>query len=565
MARLSPPALLRVVAVLALGLGSACYTGVPSASDDVDTGTGGDTPDARCEDEPLAPLPNLVRLTHRQYDNTIRDLVGLDDAPSDVFLPDAKIGGFDNNAELLAVGDRLARDYRRSAEDIAGELVADPALFDALVPCDAADPGCPAELVATFGRRAFRRPLTDGEQARYVALFAAADGLYESGTAFEQGVRVVVESMLQSPNVLYRVELSSPPDDEDIVPLGGFEIAARLSYLLWNSTPDDALLDAAEAGELDTAAGVAEQARRLLADDRARDPVADFHAQWLQVEKYLDLSKDPELFPQWGPTLGDALQEETRRFIERVVFEEEGGFRELMTSPVSVVDAQLAEIYGVAAPTDGGADGFGVVELDPSTRAGLLTQVGFLASRAYADVTSPIHRGVFVQRQILCNPLPDPPPNIDPNLPPLEGDIHTTRDAVEVHTSPEQCVACHGLINEPGFALEGYDAIGRVRTEENGWPLDTKVLMSIDEVDVELDGGVALANALADSAAAQRCYVRQWFRYASMRQETPDDACTIDALHESLVADDVRHPMSASELMVALTQTRTFRYRGAAR
>ncbi|MBC8069768.1 MAG: DUF1592 domain-containing protein [Deltaproteobacteria bacterium] len=560
MTRFSPRASWPIAALLALACASACYTG--PAADAAETGDGGegDEPDALCQDEAPAALPNLVRLTHRQYDNTIRDLVGIEDATSAVFIPDPKLAGFDNNAELLSVGDRLARDYRRAAEDIAGRVVEDPERLAALLPCDDESSACAEQMIDEFGRRAFRRPLAEHERARYLALFSAADGLYDGGSAFEQGVRVVVESMLQSPNVLYRVELSSPDEGDESVPLGGYEIATRLSYLLWNSTPDDALLDAAEAGELDDADGIAEHARRLLDDPRAHDPVADFHAQWLHVDEYLDVAKDPTLFPDWDLELGDAMQQESRRFIERVVFEQAGGFTELMTSPSTVVDTRLAAIYGVQVE----GDGFEAVELDPSERAGILTQVGFLASRAYADTTSPIHRGVFVQRALLCAELPEPPPDIDPSLPPLEGEIRTTRDAVTVHTSPDECAGCHTLINLPGFALEGYDAIGRVRDQDNGWPVDAAVTMTLDDAPVEIDGGVELAAAIAASPSAQRCYVRQWFRYASMRKDNPDDACTIDGLHAALTDPNAEVALSVQDLMVALTQTRAFRNRGSA-
>ncbi len=466
---------------------SACYTGAASPADgdgeddaadegigdtdepDTDGPSVGD-PDAECNDDTvLAALPNLVRLTHRQYDNTIRDLVGIDDHPSSVFLPDAAVAGYDNNAEMLIVGDRLARDYRRAAEDLAGRVLADPVLLGELLPCDAqtGDTGCAELFIADLGARAFRRELTDGEQAAYVALHATGAGLYGDGSAFEQGIRLVLEAMLQSPNLLYRVELSSPMAGESSVPLSGPELATRLSYLLWNSMPDTELLDAALAGDLDSAAGLEEQARRLLADPRARDPVADFHAQWLQVSRYVDVTKDPEQFPEWNAGLGDAMQQESRRFIERVVFELAGGYAELMTSPTSVVDDRLAALYGVA-PTMGSA--FAPVDLDPASRAGILTQIGFLASRAYADQTSPIHRGVFVQRQLLCAALPDPPPNIDPNLPPLEGDVHTTRDAVDLHTSPADRDA-RPLRRPSRLPLEGEllpcrDAVPKIEIDE---------------------------------------------------------------------------------------------------
>jgi hypothetical protein len=543
--------------------GSDAAEGADEGADDAGESEGGSDDsspaDPFCDGEALpVALPGLVRLTHVQYDHSVQDLLGLDVQPSAAFLPDPAIGGFDNNAEALSVGDRLGRDYRRAAEDVAGLLVSEPAALADVLPCapDDGDLACAQEFVADFGRRVFRRPLTEAEQARYVALFQGADGLYETGTPFVQGIRVLVEAFLQSPHFLWRVELSSDDVGDDVVPLGGYEIATRLSYLLWGSTPDDELLDAAEGGELDTAEGIEAQARRLLADGRARATVRDFHAQWLQLDSYEDVQKDGTAFPQWDASIGLAAREETQRFIERVVFDLQGGYDELLTSPSSVVNADLAAIYGLQGEFD---EEFVPVELDPAERAGLLTQIGFLASHAFTKQTSPIHRGVFVHRQVLCTPIPDPPGDIDTSLPPFEGEIHTTREAVEAHTSPQQCAGCHSLINEPGFSFEGYDAVGAERLEENGYPVDTTGSIQLDGATFEFDDAVGLAHAISQSEDARRCYLVNWYRYANMRQETADDACTLDGLHESL--DEGGYDIQ--ELLVAMTQTTTFRFRRA--
>ncbi len=524
-----------------------------SGDDDGDDGSDGEPSD--CDEGELAAMPGIVRLTHAQYDHSVQDLLGLDVAPSAAFLPDPAVAGFDNNAQALAVGDRLGRDYRRAAEELAGLVVADANALADLLPCAPADGdlACATEFVEDFGRRAYRRPLAADEAARYVALFSSADGLYDTGTPFEQGIRVIVEAMLQSPHFLWRPELSSDTTDGELVRLDDWDIATRLSYLLWQSTPDDELLDAAAAGELGDAAGIEAHARRLLADPRAHATVRDFHEQWLQLDRWEDLQKDADAFPQWDPAIGLAAREETRRFVERV-FDEGGGYAELLSSPSSVVNAELAAIYGIDGDFD---DSFVPVELDPSARAGLLTQVGFLASHAFGRETSPIHRGVFVHRQILCTVIPDPPANIDTSLPPLEGEIHTTRDAVEAHTSSQACAGCHGLVNEPGFAFEGYDAIGATRTEDHGWPVDTKGSIQLDDTVVLFDDGVELAHAIADSEQARRCYLVNWYRYANMRQETADDACTLDRMHEALEGADY----DVKELLVAMTQTTTFRFR----
>lgn len=546
---------------------SGCYQGLGagadgSASGSADGGDAGESGavDPYCEGETLpAPMTHFVRLTHGQYDNSVRDLLGVQDHPSDAFLADTAVKGFTNNAEQLVVTDRLARDYRRAAEAIATDLLADAPRLAEVVGCDPAPDamGCATEFITRFGRRAFRRPLEQTEIDAFVALYGKGAGLYEGGSDFEQGIALVVEGMLQSPSFLYRVELEVPPAGEALVALDGYGIAARLSYMLWNSTPDDTLLDAAEAGELDTPEGIETHARRLLADARAADPVQDFHAQWLRMDRYSNISKDPDLFPDFGGETPASMAAETREFFRNVILEQDGTFADLMTSRTTFVDDALARIYGLQGD-------FGTtltqVELDPTTRSGFLTQPGFLAANAYFAESSPIHRGVFVQRQVLCADIPDPPPGVDLQLPPADENIRTTRQRVEQHTSPDQCAPCHSMINAPGYAFEGFDAIGAVRTMDNGEPVDT--VASFDNPDgtaMSFTGAVDLIGQLAESDTAKRCYTTQWFRYTAMRPETEVDACTLDGIHTAMLESDY----DVQELLVALTQTVSFRFRAA--
>lgn len=510
--------------------------------------------DPFCEDAAMpGQITRFARLTHRQYDNSVRDLLGDDTRPSSEFLGDPAVGGFTNNADQLAVTDRLARDYRRAAETLAADFVAEPSRLSTTVGCTESD-ACVREFIESFGRRAFRRPLAAEEVDRFVALYATGDGLYESGSPFEQGIGLVVEGMLQSPSFLYRVELSAPQSNQPTVKLGGYEIASRLSFMLWNSVPDDALLDAAESGELDDASGVEEQARRLLADSRAVDPVEDFHDQWLELEEVTDLAKDPAAFPEFDAEVADSMREETLQFVRSVLFENDGSFTDLFSSTSTFVNADLAGIYGLEGSF---GEEFQSVELDPATRSGILTQPGFLAANAYFAETSPIHRGVFIQRQVMCTEIPEPPGDADLDLPPGEGEIVTTRDRVTSHTSPDYCAGCHLLINEPGFAFEGYDAIGRQRLEDNGEPVNTAGTLLAEGEMIEFSDGVDLSQQIADSATARRCYLRQWFRYASSRSEGAQDECTLEGLDLSLADSNY----SVRELLVALTQTASFRYR----
>jgi hypothetical protein len=549
--------------MLALCLAPACYQGADAGEGSGSADGGGDAGDPPvdpfCEEETLpGPLTHFARLTHGQYDNTVRDLLGVDTNPSAAFLGDTSVKGFTNNADNLVVNDRLARDYRRAAEEIATDLLADPDRLADVVGCDPAPDAdaCAQEFIATFGRRAFRRPLTDDENAKFFAIYASGAGLYETGTDFEQGIALAIEAFLQSPSFLYRVELSAPPPGAELVALSGWEIAARLSYMLWNSTPDDALLDAAEAGELDDTDGIAEHARRLLADARAADPVQDFHAQWLHMDRYPNIQKDADAFPDFDPDTPDSMIAETREFFRATILEHQGTYADLMTSRTTYVDDRLAAIYGLPG---GYGDTLVEVELDPAQRSGFLTQPGFLAANAYLVETSPIHRGVFVQRQILCVEIPDPPPGIDLELPPADENIRTTRQRVEQHTSPEQCAPCHDLVNAGGFAFEGYDAVGRVRTQDNGEPVDTAASFQGPDGTVSFTNAIDLVGQLAESEQAQRCYLTQWFRYASARAETEADECTLDGMHGAMLESSY----DVQEMLVALTQTVSFRYRAA--
>src|SRR5690606_19247603 len=203
-------------------------------------------------------------------------------------------------------------------------------------------------------------------------------------------------------------------------------------------------------------------------------PVSDFHFQWLKLSRYADLQRDSDSFPLFSPSL--PMQEEALRFIEHIGFEEEKGFASLLTAPQTFVNRDLAALYGLRGNF---GDELQLVELDPNERGGLLTQIGFLAANAYAFETSPIHRGVFVNRTILCKSIQDPPSNLEIGDEAIDNPS-TTREAVEQQTSPSACSGCHALINPAGFAFETFDAVGQVRTSHRGNPIDTTIQLPID-------------------------------------------------------------------------------------
>jgi hypothetical protein len=310
------------------------------------------------------------------------------------------------------------------------------------------------------------------------------------------------------------------------------------------------LLDAAADGELVTRAHVAEQARRMLADDKAKVAVGAFYEQWLGLPLLDAATKDPDAFPMWSDTLRDSMREETKRFIAHVLWEDDARLSTLFSAPYSFVNASLAELYGVSGPRDDAT--FEKVDLDATQRAGVLTQGAFMASYANPQFNSPIKRGKWVRVRMLCQDLPDPPANIPAPAPPSPN--VSTRERFAMHTASPACSGCHVLIDGLGFGLENFDGIGKYRTTENGADVDASGRVNASDVDEEYTGGVELAALLARSNQARDCLPTQWLRYATAREEEDEDTCSLVSVRQAFEASggDMR------ELMVALTQTDAF-------
>jgi hypothetical protein len=494
-------------------------------------------------------------LTHAQWENTVRDLFSSTQPTglSDRLRPDPPLGRFDNNVARLTVSAGHWQDYQRSAEAVAEMVVADPALLAAAVPADL--PTDPAQagpaFVASFGARAFRRPLSAAEIDRYAALFAGGPTHFAEVDATTAGVRLVIEAMLQSPYFLYRTETSAQVAG-GAIKLDAYEVASRLSYAFWNTMPDQAVFQAAAAGELDTEDGVRAQADLMFEDPRTRAQFDHFHFQAFEMREYTDVDKDPNLFPQWNTELGQAMQTEMSLFLQSVVFEG-GSVRDFLVSPRAFVNAELAEIYGLEGSYD---QDYTEVELDPSQRAGFLTRVGFLTRNATLADPDPIHRGVFINLNLLCRPL-SALPNLPDNLMPV-GD--TNRERINSLTGPGTCgEACHATtINPLGFALENYDALGQWRTQDNGFPVDAADTYTFEDGrPIDFQNGVELSAQLADAPEVHACYVQQLLEYLYGRDLTEVD----QPLVEALAADSLAHGMSVRELVIRVVSSAAFRYR----
>lgn len=508
----------------------------------------------------LSPGPApLRRLTRTEYDNTVFQLLGDNSRPARGFPPDEEAGGFDNQAAALSVSPVLAEGYLEAAEALATTWVERqlPGLRGCTAPVDAA--GC-AEAAAgaldRLGPRAWRRPLEPTERARLLGLFdqgARLDGGFDP----RAGLEVMVGVLLQSPHFLYRVEFGDAAAAEDnVAPLTSHEIASRLSFLLWESMPDDALLERAAADDLRTPEAIEEEAQRLLAAPRAREAVRHFHRQWLDLDSIPEVAsagKDPTIYPDFDPAILPLLQEEAEAFVEHVVFDGEGTIEALLTAPYSMMNATVAAFYGLPGPT---GDAFEPVELDPGRYAGVLTQAGWLMSHAKPDRSSPIHRGLFVRTQLLCQ-IPPPPPDVVPEAP-LVDDTKTTREQFDQHKADPLCAGCHQYIDPLGFGLENFDGMGRYRSDEWGIPVDARgEVIGANDADGPFDGAAQLATTLADSQQVRDCVTRQWFRYGHGRAETGADDCTLALLTETV--EETGGDIQA--LLLTMTRTPAFRFR----
>ena len=505
--RRSARSCLWLAALLAAGSVGAC-TDSPVADD-------GDDGEPMPETPPSTPMRHLNRV---ELANTLQDLLGAaftgDWVEVGHRLPqDPRVSGFDTIAQSLGTSATYVEQMGGLLEFVVSQI-------DLTVVAPGTDGTVLPALFDGLGRRALRRPMTPEERVSYTALYdhlATAQG-------HPVAVRSVIQRLLQSPDFLYQVGLGDPASAGKLT---DHEMASRLSYLLWETMPDDALFAAAGRNELHTAAQVEAHLTRMAADPRTVRTLERFQKAWLQVEKLDSIVKDPRLYPEF-PMLQASMQESFDRFLADTVAT--GDLTTLLTSDDAYVDDRLAELYGVASP---GA--MARVPLPGAQRGGVMTQAGFLAVFGKAERSAPILRGVFVLDRLLCAP-PDPPPPNGGVIPSDFPQATTTRDFFTDITAAPGCQGCHEVINPIGFGFEHYDSIGRWRIEERGFPIDATGHATIDGVVASFDGAEPLTDALAGSAQVRRCLVKRWFGSRFGRFDAPADAAIVDALDGAFAA-----------------------------
>lgn len=467
---------------------------------------------------------------------------------------DEGTAGFFANT-LAPTSELQLEQYGRAAEHVSRSFAAElPALAARLTGCPASDLAttpCLDAFIERFGRKVYRRPLSATERASYAKLFAAGRAAEDRSTG--AGLRLVVHGLLASPHFLYLWE-EAPAGGATVARVAPHALAARLSYYLWGSTPDDALLTAATEGRLGTRQGVADETVRLMKDERFRDTLASFHLQWLDLTELDGVEKRGKIYPLFTHKLRAAMREETVRFVDEVIRREDGKLETLLAGRHSMVGEGLFELYGLGPqPTP---TAWRKVDLSGKNRAGLLTQASFLTRHAHWDKPSLVLRGKVVRERLFCTDLPPPPADVNNTPPPFDPKA-SMRERFEDHRSEVSCARCHRLIDPLGIPFESFDGIGAHRTKDGPVDVDpTSEIAGTARSDGPVKDAVQLADKLSTSDEVRDCVVTQWLRFALGRDLGEADAASLAELKRAFRDSGYRVPA----LVAAIPTTDSFRY-----
>lgn len=488
------------------------------------------------------------RLSNVEYDNTVRDLLGTTQRLAAKFVSeDAE--GFENVASALGMTPSQYESYFNAAESLAQELFADATRRAKLVRCTPSgeDGGaCLDTFFGDFGLRAFRRPLRSAEQSALRRAYTRARGLGESEL---QALEHVTVAMLASPAFLYRADVSDAAQPTLTRPLDGYELATRLSYFLWSTLPDKELFDLAKSGALLESDVLREQFERMLGDARAAALVDTFAAQWLGLRELTQHKVLAERFPTFDEPLRSSMLEEARAYFRDFLFQDRP-LNEFLSAQHHFVDKRLARHYGIAEPMQAG---FVRIDKAIGPRRGFTGLAAFLTLSSFAHRTSPTLRAKWILEELLCSPVPQPPPNVADQFDAEDkanaaAALENVRERLTLHRSDPKCAGCHNLLDPIGLGLEAFDGIGRVRERyENGDPVETRGELPDG---TRFEGPAELAAVLADDPRFLRCATQKVLTYALARSLERDGALidqtltrfkeqgTLRALLEAVVLSD---------------------------
>jgi hypothetical protein len=494
----------------------------------------------------VATMP-MRRLTPREVARTVRDALGVDITDvTDSFPVDGYVDGFDNDVSVQSMTQSHARHFLEAAEAAAERLLADPASAATTLSCDPAElagEACHRAIAERLGRRLFRRPLAEAEVASLLDLAASVP----TDTDPLAPTRAVLEALLVSPQYLFRIERGEPVDGRpEVRRLTGYEVATRLSFTLWESGPDDALLDAAARGDLDTRDGIRQVATGMIDHPNAREARRIFVSQWLELHRLDEARFDEALFPAYSDGLRDAAREEVLMLADEHLGVDGASALGIFDANAVYVDASLAALYGVQDPPAAGQErraADGLVD-----RGGLFTTAAFLMLTSDFRTTSIVQRGKFVREVALCDPPPEPPPGVEMAV--LEPG--TEAEALMAHAADPACSGCHQRLDPIGLGLDHFDAIGGAR---DGRAVGQGEVIGLDPPG--FTGGVGLGRAVRAAPDAAACAAKKYLKFALGRVLVPEDAEPLAAVVDAFDASGG----SFRELVLSTVESDAFRFR----
>jgi hypothetical protein len=453
---------------------------------------------------------SLRRLTEQEYRHSIADVFGKEIEVRGSFEPTKRSNGLEAiSTALLSVTPVGFESFNKMADDIATQVTAEK--YRAKLPCapqdpKAADDVCAGKIINHYGLLLFRRPLTDAELDNRVGL---SRRITEQTNDFYAGLRYSLTMLLQLPDFIFRSEVAIPSADREHGTLDSYSRATRLSFLMWNTTPDAELLRAAGNGELNTPEGLAKQVDRLMASPRLDDGVRAFFDDMLELDNFDTVSKDSLLYPKWGSGMATSAREETLRTVVGLALHENGDIRDLMTTRQTYIDRRLAVLYRVPFAFTG--DWVKYEFPADSGRSGILTQISMLSMFSHPGRSSPTKRGVALNEIFLCLPTPEPPNDVDfsvvndPNSP-----LKTLRERLMAHATNKVCASCHQRSDPVGLSLEDFDTTGGYRTAENGQAIDVSATVE----GRTFSGAQGLGQYMHDNPRYPACVARKLYSYS---------------------------------------------------